>query len=101
MTRTVSQLYADWRADRITDATYRAELSARGLAHQSEGSQPGYEGSFAESLAKHASYLRVPMTHAPSEVEFMSVLSYRVDQELAAAELRVASLKELQDRYSA
>jgi hypothetical protein len=100
MNRTVSQLYADWCDDTITDDTYRAELKARGLVHMSDGTVT-YEGDFAESLAQHASYLRVPMTHSPNDDEFMSVLSYRVDQELAAAELRVASLKELQDRYSA
>jgi hypothetical protein len=57
--------------------------------------------SFTESLAREAKRLRVYMTHTPRDDEFMSVLSYRVDTEIARTEERLAELKALRDRYSA
>lgn len=54
-----------------------------------------------EDLAREARSLRVPMTHVPKDEEYMPVLAYRVDQEIAAAERRIRGLKALRDRYSA
>jgi hypothetical protein len=56
---------------------------------------------YIESLAREARALRVPMTHTTRDDEFMPVLSYRVDQEIAAAEERIEALRRLRDRYSA
>lgn len=52
-------------------------------------------------LARIAQCLHVPMTHSVKDEEFMPVLSYRVDQEIAAAEQRLADLKRLRDSFTA
>jgi hypothetical protein len=54
-----------------------------------------------ENLAREARSLRIPMTHLPKDEEYMPVLSYRVDQEIAAAERRVRELKLFRDRFTA
>lgn len=56
---------------------------------------------YIEALARDAKALGVYMTHATHEGEFMSVLSYRVDQYIAAHERKLAALKALRDRYTA
>ena len=57
--------------------------------------------SFKLQLAQRAKALRVPMTHTPRDEEFMPVLSYRVDQEIAAARKRLEALKQLRDSFTA
>lgn len=56
---------------------------------------------FVESLDKERKRLRIYMSHATNSDEYMSVLSYRVDQAIAATEQRLIDLKKLQGRYSA
>jgi hypothetical protein len=51
--------------------------------------------STIESIETRAKHLRVPMTHVPRDPEYLSVLEYRIGQEISAAEHRVASLREL------
>jgi hypothetical protein len=48
-----------------------------------------------EGLSKHAQHLRVPMTHATHESEYVSVLASRVASEISSAEHRLASLRSL------
>lgn len=56
---------------------------------------------FTVRLERIAKALRVPMTHVAKDEEFMPVLAYRVDQQIAVAEQRLADLKRLQGCYSA
>lgn len=57
--------------------------------------------SHTERLSRIAKALRVPMTHWHSDDEFMPVLSYRVDREIAKAKERLANLERLRDLYTA
>lgn len=58
---------------------------------------PATPNPFIEDIARVARGLRVPMTHDTHEPEFMPVLTYRVGQEIAAAERRLTELKALRD----
>ena len=57
--------------------------------------------NFSSFLASEAKRLKVVVCQEPHSDEFMSTLSYRVDQAIVAGEERVAELKRLRDRYSA
>lgn len=80
--------------DAYDEAIERGELPSRASADEKGD-------AFRESLAKEGRRLRVPMTHATRDDEWMSVFSYRVDQEIAASERRARELRALRDLYSA
>lgn len=52
-------------------------------------------------IERDAKTLRVPMTHVARDDEYASVLRYRIAQEIASAEKRVAALRELDERVAA
>lgn len=57
-------------------------------------------GSYIEMIARTAQELRIPMSHTPNDDEYMSVLSYRVDQEIIAARRRLAKLENFRHSFS-
>jgi hypothetical protein len=57
--------------------------------------------SFKAKLERERKRLGVYMTHTPRDDEYMPVLSYRVDTEIARTEQRLEELKALRDMYSA
>lgn len=49
-------------------------------------------------IARDARTLRVPMTHVAHDDEYIDVLAYRVEQEIAQAEGRLADLRRLSEK---
>lgn len=51
-----------------------------------------------QQIERTAKSLRVPMTHVARDDEYLSVLEYRIEQELTKAEQRIAALRNLKAR---
>lgn len=53
-----------------------------------------------EQIARDAQTLRVAMTHVPKDREYVSVLRYRIAQEIKSAEKRIEALRALDERVA-
>ena len=77
----------------------RARLLAVGIDLVREA--PANEAPSLDAIEREAQALRVPMSHVPTNAEYLPVLAYRIEQEARAAQRRIDRLQALAAQVAA